>query len=87
MLAYRIVRELAQRWRDLDATVQEGINELSNICSTEILDHGRAVCCQIPEPRPSIKWLLDAANVQLPDALPCKGVVVTTKRKLPTRRK
>jgi hypothetical protein len=87
MLAYRLVRELAKRWRSLNCTVQEGIDELSSLCATEILDHGRAVFSQIPEPRPSVKRLLQAAKVQLPEALPCKGVNATTKRKLPTRRK
>jgi transposase len=86
MLAYRLVRELAKRWRALDCTVQEGLHELSSLCATEILDQGQAVCCQIPEPRPSVKRLLEAAHVQLPEALPCKGINVTTKRKLPTRR-
>ncbi len=32
MMAYRIIRELAVRWQDLDMTVEEGINELSTLC-------------------------------------------------------
>jgi transposase len=87
MLAYRIVRELARRWIHLDKTVQEAINELSSLCTTEILEKGRPICSQIPEPRESVKDLLEAARVQLPDILPCKGVIVTTKKKLPSRRK
>lgn len=87
MLAYRIVRELARRWVDQDMTVQEGINELSTLCATQILDNGRAVCNQIPEPRGSVKRLLASADVILPEALPSKGVIVSTKRKLPSRRK
>lgn len=87
MLAYRIVRELANRWIHLDKTVQEGIDELSSLCTTEILEKGRPICSQIPEPRESVKDLLKAAKVQLPDVLPCKGVIVTTKKKLPSRRK
>jgi transposase len=87
MLAYRIVHELARRWIHLDKTVQEGINELSSLCTTEILEKGQPICSEIPEPRKSVKHLLEAARVQLPDILPCKGVVVTTKKKLPSRRK
>ena len=86
-LAYRIARELARRWRELDTTVQEGIDELKTLCATEILQNGRVLCCQIPEPRPSVRALLDAAEIRLPEALPSKGAHVTTKRKLPTRRK
>ena len=86
-LAYRIARELARRWGDLDATVQEGIDELKTLCATELLQNGRVLCCQIPEPRGSVQALLAAAAVRLPEAIPSKGVHVTTKRKLPTRRK
>lgn len=86
-LAYRIARELARRWRGLDSTVQEGIDELKTLCATEILQNGRVLCCQLPEPRPSARALLAAAAVRLPEALPSKGAHVTTKRKLPARRK
>jgi hypothetical protein len=86
MLAYRICRELARRWAGLDGRVQEGIDELAGLCATEILENGRALCCQIPEPRASLRRLLDAARVRLPEALPCGGVVVSTKRRLPERR-
>ena len=61
MLAYRIVCELAGRWIHLDKTVQEGINELLSLCTTEILEKGRPICSQIPEPRKSVKDLLGAA--------------------------
>ena len=86
-LAYRIARELARRWSALDTTVQEGIDELKTLCATEILQNGRVLCCQLPQPRPSVRQLLESARVKLPKALPSKGVRVTTKRKLPTRRK
>ena len=42
---------------------------------------------RIPEPRELSQQLLEAANVKLPTALPSKGVIVATKKKLPTRRK
>lgn len=87
MLAYLIARELARCWRDIDATVQEGIDELASLCATEVLIKGRPHLNQIPQPRPSVTQFLTAAGIRLPDALPCKGVKVATKRKLPTRRK
>jgi hypothetical protein len=86
MLAYCLVRELAWRWRHLDLTVQEGLDQLGQLCATEIVSGDRTLCCQIPEPRPALKLLLEAAKVHLPDALPGKGVIVATKRKLPERR-
>jgi len=86
MLAYRIARELAQRWAKLDTRVQEGLDELAGLCATEILENGHAQCCRIPEPRPSVRALLDHAQVRLPEALPCRGVIVSTKKKLQNRR-
>ena len=87
MLAYLIARELSRRWRAIDATVQEGIDELATLCTTEVLIKGRPRLNPIPQPRPSVARFLAAAGIRLPNALPCKGVKVATKRKLPTRRK
>jgi len=86
MMAYRIVKELAVRWQNLDVTVEEGISELSMLCAQEVLLNGSRHN-QIPEPRGSVKRLIDAARVRIPEALPSKGVVVSTKKKLTSRRK
>jgi hypothetical protein len=85
-LAYRIARELSRCWLDLNVRVQEGIDELSSLCSTELRASRRTLCHQIPTPRASVRDLLTASGVRLPEALPSKGVEVTTKRKLPERR-
>jgi len=87
MLAYRITQELAKRWRRLDLTVQEGIDELSGLCVTEVLIDGQTRCAKIPEPSPSVQKLLDAAEIRLPAALPCSGVRVATRKKLAAQRK
>jgi len=87
MLAYLIIAELARRWQELDTTVEEGIKALSTICATKVLVKGVVCCIQIPRPREPLQQLLGAARISLPDALPSKGVVVTTKKKLPERRK
>jgi hypothetical protein len=87
MLAYLIARELARRWCEIDATVQEAIDQVGTLCTTEVLIKGRPRLNQIPHPRPSVARLLTAARVRLPKVLPWKGIQVATKRKLPTRRK
>jgi hypothetical protein len=86
MLAYRIARELARCWAALDTTVQEGLDELASLCATQILENVRPLCNQIPEPRESVRILLESADVRMPEALPSRGAVVSTKRKLPERR-
>jgi hypothetical protein len=86
MLAYRIVQELANRWNEINLTVSEGIHELTTLCTAEMLVNGKPRCNKIPQPRPSVKQLLKAASVRLPEVLPCKGVRVATRKKLPENR-
>ena len=87
MLSYLIIAELACCWRELDVTVNEGIKQLDTICATQLLVKGEVSCNQIPRPRPFLQQLLEAAQVNLPEVLPSKGVTVTTKKKLTSRRK
>jgi len=87
MLAYSIIRALAALWRDLDLTVQEGLDQLATLCLSEILLPGRPVSYQLPTPRDDVQQLLDAAQVRLPSKIVPKTSRVATKAKLPTRRK
>jgi hypothetical protein len=67
MLAYRIIKELAQRWRSIGVTVENGLKELDTFCSTEMVVDGRPMLNKIPKPRKSVEKLLDAAGVSLND--------------------
>jgi len=86
MLAYLIVRHLRQAWADLDLTVEEGLEQLTTLCATEILVKGKVRCNQIPIPRDLSQKLLRAADLHLPEALPHLGARVVTRRKLTERR-
>ncbi len=87
MLSYLIIAELARRWQHLEVTVKEGIDQLDTLCATKLLIKGGVRCNQIPKPRAFLKQLLSAAQVTLPEVLPSKGIQVTTKKKLSSRRK
>ncbi len=87
MLAYQIVIELAKCWRDLNLTVAEGVSELSSLCMTEVTIRGETTINQVPMPRPSVKRLLQTADVIIPQALPYTGTRVYTKKKLADERK
>jgi hypothetical protein len=87
MLAYSIIRALATLWRDLDLTVQEGLDQLSTLCLNEILLPDRAVSYQLPTPREGVRQLLDAAAARLPTRIVAQASRVATKAKLPNRRK
>jgi len=87
MLSYLIIAELARCWHDLDVTVNEGIKQLDTLCATQLLIKGQVRCNQIPRPRAFLQPLLKAAQVTMPEVLPSKGIIVTTKKKLTSRRK
>ena len=87
MLAYLITQELRQRWRDIDLTVQEGLDRLAGLCLLEVSIGGRPSYHQVPTPRDDVRRLFDAAGVEIPAALPLAPTRVATKRKLPQRRK
>lgn len=87
MLAYSIIYTLATLWRDLDLTIQEGLDQLATLCLTEILLPNTPVSYQLPTPRDSVRQLLDAAHVRLPSKIAPKPSRVATKAKLPDRRK
>jgi hypothetical protein len=87
MLAYHIIKELRARWQPLNLTVEEGITELSHLCSTEVHIQGQRPYHAIPAPRDLSAQLLEAAQVRLPRRLPSTGIVVATKKRLQEKRK
>jgi hypothetical protein len=87
MLAYLITQALHQRWRDIDLTVQEGLDRLASLCLVEVGLGGRPSYHQVPTPRDDVRRLFDAAGVEIPAALPLAPTRVATRRKLPQRRK
>jgi len=87
MLAYMIVRELDDRWKDLDITVAEGMDELKSFCATEVLVAGQPRCNRIPDPSGLGEKLLDRLDIDMPPVLPYTGANVDTRKKLTKRRK
>jgi len=86
MLAYLIRRDLSQAWTTLDVTVEEGLNQLQTLCSTEINVDGGGCCLRIPTPSPASLPLLKALRIELPKLLPHIETRVVTRKKLPQRR-
>jgi hypothetical protein len=87
MLAYMIIRKLRQAWVEFDLTVEEGLRQLSTLCSTEIQVKNHGSCLKIPKPREKSRQLLKALAVRMPMVLPHREVQVVTRKKLPERRK
>ena len=86
MLAYLITHYLQEAWVGFDLTVEEGIKQLCTLCSMEMVINGSDICHHIPTPRRMSVKLLNAADVRLPEALPCLGAHVVIRKKLPPRR-
>jgi transposase len=87
MLGYLVRRELSRAWSALDVTVEEGLQQLQTLCSTEIKVEGGGSCLRIPTPSVASRALLDALKIRLPEALPHTDTRVVTRKKLPAQRK
>jgi hypothetical protein len=87
MLAYLLTQALRQRWRDIDLTVQEGLDRLASLCVVEVIIAGRPSYNQVPTPRHDVRKLFEAAGVAIPAALPLDPPRVATRQTLPQRRK
>ncbi len=80
MLAYLIVRTLQQLWANLNSTVEEGLKQLSMLCSMEMVIKGEDSCHRIPTPCSAVAKLLKAANVKLPTVLPLLGTNIVSRK-------
>ena len=87
MLAYLVTRRLQQAWKDFDLTVEEGLHQLSGLCSMEMIIKDGGSCHRIPIPNQTSAKLLEAANVRLPKILPHLGANVVSRKKLQSSRK
>lgn len=87
MLAYMIARKLRQSWVEVDTTVEEGIKQLSTLCSIEVNVRNNGSCLKIPRPRKNSRELLKALNIRMPLALPHREVRVVTRKKIKEQRK
>lgn len=87
MLAYKIVRELQRAWNNFNLTVEEGLKELSTLCSVEVVVKGQASCHRVPTPRALSAQLLKSLDIQIPEVFPRMNVHVVTRKKLQTQRK
>ncbi|MEW6215763.1 MAG: IS1634 family transposase [Nitrospirota bacterium] len=71
---------------DEEALVKEGLEQLSTLCSMEMVIKGHGSCHRIPTPRPILARLLKAAGVRWPKVLPHLGANVVSRKKLNSHR-
>lgn len=86
MLAYMIAFELRRLWREVEITIEEGIEELASLCATEVVI-GNLSVQTIPIPRATGQMLLEKAGITLPDAIPSRKATVFTRKKLVEERR
>ena len=86
MLAYRLVQELAKRWRTLDITVQEGISQLTTLCVHQLSVNNQKVTNCVPTPNEIVTKLFEHASIGLPKISEQKEAKISTKTKLTSRK-
>jgi len=62
--------------------VEEGLDQLSSLCVTEVMVNGTVRDQLVPEGRAQVKRLLELAQVDLPKKLRYTGRIVPTKKTL-----
>lgn len=87
MLAYMIVRELQKKWREIDLTVEECLDQLQTISGIVVSGVAGGECYKIPEPRNESKKLLTLLGARLPPIVRFDTVKVDTRKKLQKERK
>jgi hypothetical protein len=83
MLAYKIEKYLRECWKELDITVEKGIEKLKSVAGIKARFSPTKQVIWIPEPDALSRQLLDKAKV----VLPTKETTVSTKEKLTKHRK
>jgi transposase len=81
MLAYMVAKHLREKWKNINATVDEGVKELVAICAMTV-DVAGVKIDTVPEPRPLGKELLQALDIKLPKTFHSKGIKVATRKKI-----
>lgn len=87
MLAYSIIRHLAECWTNLDLTVEEGLRNLASLCLHDVHVNDSSVVHTIPTPRHDIADLVQALKLQLPISITPSPSQVSTKVNLAKLRK
>lgn len=82
MLAHRLIQELQRCWATENLTVEEGLQELSSLCVTEVVVNGTVKDQLVPEGRAQVKRLLELAQIKMPRKLRYTGRVVATRKQL-----
>jgi hypothetical protein len=89
MLALKVRRHLERAWWQLDVTVEEGLQELEQLCILELIhpQSGQVITRQVPEPSARQQQLLAALKLTLPTTVPEPKVTVGTRKKISKARK
>jgi transposase len=82
MLSYIIVKKLKEYWKEIDNTVNEGLDILSKLCLKEVKIKNKITYYEIIEPSDTEKKFLKAANVKLPKGVPFLNTKVRSRKKL-----
>jgi hypothetical protein len=81
-LGYIIIKKLKEYWKEIDRTVKENLDLLSNLCLQEVIIKDKITYYEIKEPSDTQKQILKAANVKLPKGIPYLNTNERSRKKL-----
>ncbi len=82
MLSYMVIKYLQKAWAEIDMTVNEAITILDSLTIIEETLHTGESYNRIPEPSNTMKEILAALNIQMPNFFPKIKVNVGNRKKL-----
>jgi len=87
MLGYLIIKELERCWKEIDLTVDEGIDILKSFQTIDLSVRENSVVRKIPTPNKITKQLFELLDIQIPELLPSAQANVATRKKVGKDRK
>ncbi len=89
MLSLKLRQHLEKNWQDLDLTVEEGLELLSQWNVQELVDTktNTVLCRKVPQPNKMQQKLLAALGLKAPEKISLNQVNVVTHKKLSKQRK
>ena len=87
MLSYLMIKELEKAWRELDLTVEEGLDLLKCYQTVDLTVNSKLITHKVPTPNKMTKKLFELLEIAIPKSIPTSNEVVATRKKIGKDRK
>ena len=87
MLSYLMIKELEKAWRELDLTVEEGLDLLKCYQTVDLTVNSKLITHKVPTPNKMTKKLFELLDIAIPKSISTSNEVVATRKKIEKDRK